>query len=472
MSFAITIDGVDKTSSIQWKTFRKRDNLNQQVDKCTFEVWKYGSHTYAPTIGDEVNVTRDGSVIFGGVIVRISENVEASTKLVYSIECVDYSQYLKRQLVTERYEDMTVQEIIDDLVTNYTVAGDSITTNGVEGALDIASISFNRLTVADSIQKLANALSYVWYVGYDKDIHFFPKNAEVAPYGLTDTSGNYIYNSLKIVEDISQVKNSVLVQGGDAVSASTRTEYFSGDGVIDLFSLASKFDAKPTVTVGGVAQTVGTEFIDQDASYDCMWDFNQKTLRFTSGNIPAAGTRNIVVTAKYRYPIVVKVPAPASQTAYGLYEHAITDKSIKSQDEAIKRAQASLTSYRSTLYEGEFKTNDDGLRSGQVLNINSTQRGKNIDVLIQSVDAKMQDPTATKLEYVVRFATLKSVGIIDYLQDQLRDKTIIEDDADTLLNYYPLEDGVSTSDSLATPSTTSPPYYVGTTAKMGYSTIG
>lgn len=458
MAFTVTIAAVDRTDKIQWRNFRKRDNLNQQVDHCSFEIWKYGTHTYLPSIGEEVVIARDGTTIFGGVITRIEERIEASQKLVYKIECVDYSQYLKRQLVTERYTSTTVGAIITDLVTNYTAAGDSITATNVVGSLPISSFSFDRLTVAQCLQKLADALSYVWYVDYDKDIHFFPKNAESAPESLSDTSNNYIYNSLKITSDLTQIRNSVLVQGGEVVSATSRTEYFSGDATRDQFALANKFNTKPTVTVGGSGQTVGVEFLDDDASFDVMWNYNEKYLRFTSGNIPASGTNNIVVSGTYLYPILVQVPAPTSIAVYGTYEFAITDKSIRSQDEAISRALATLETYRMSLYEGEFRTYTDGFRSGQVVTINSTQRGKNIDVLIQSVDAKLFDPEANTMEYTVRFATLKSIGIIDYLQEQLRNKEVIVDDDQVLTNYYPLTDELGFSDTLATPTTSTGPY--------------
>jgi hypothetical protein len=458
MSFSVTITGTDRTNKITFNTLRKRDNLNAQVDQCSFEIIRTGAETYEPEVGQSVVVARNGSTIFGGVILRIDETVEASTIIRYRVECVDYSQYLKRQLVTERYTNTTVGDIIDDLVDNYTAAGDGITANNVAGGLAIKSFSFDRLTVADCLQKLADALSYVWYVDYDKDIHFFPKNTESAPYGLTDTSANYIFNSLQITSDLSQIRNSVLVQGGEIVSASSRTEYFDGDGTKTQFSLANKYNTKPTVTVGGTAKTVGVEFLDDDASFAVMWNFNEKYLRFTSGNTPASGTNNIVVAGTYLYPIVVKVPAPASIAEFGLYEYAITDKSIRSQDEAIDRALADLNNYRSQLYEGQFRTYTDGLRSGQVLNINSTQRGKNIDVLIQSVDARMRDPEGNTLEYTVKFATLKSIGIIEYLQNQLRSKEVIVDDDETLTNFYPLEDTITSSDSLAAPTTSEGPY--------------
>lgn len=456
MSFVVTIDGNDRTSSVVFNSLRKTDNLNQQVDTLDFVVNRYGTLTFIPRLGEEVIVTRDGSTVFGGVILRVTENVQASTIVSYRVQCGDYSQYLKRQLVTERYENMSVSDIIDDLVTNYTTEG--FTTNGVSGAQLIGSISFNRLSVADSLQKLADALSYVWYVDYDLDIHFFPKNTEEAPFSLTDTSGNYIYNSLEIIEDLTQIRNSVLVQGGEAESTTPRTELFSGDGIRVQFGLANKFASLPTVEVGGVPQTVGVEYLDDDAPFDCMWNYNEKYLRFTAGNEPGSGTNNIEVSGNYLYPIVVTVPSPASQATYGTYQFAITDKSIRSQNEAIARAYAELQSYQNELHEGTFRSYDDGLRSGQVLEISSAQRGRSIEVLIQSVTARMRDPLGTTLEYEVRFATLKSIGIIEYLQNQLRSKEVIVDDQETLLNFFPLADSVGAGDSIATPTASTGPY--------------
>jgi len=466
---SVTIGGTNRTTSVVFGSLRKNDVLNQQVDTLDFKVRKYGTLTYVPELGDEVAVVKDGTTIFGGVVVRIEETLRSAKVLEYAVTCNDYSQFLKRQLVTERYESTDVGTIIDALVADYT--DDGFTTTNVQGAQAIESVSFNRLSVADCLQKLADAISYVWYVDYDKDIHFFPRNTETGP-AITDTSGNYIYESLTISQDLTQVRNTITVQGGESTSATTRTEQFNGDGTKAHFVLANKYASEPTVTVGGVAQTVGIDFLDDDASFDCLWNFNEKYIRFTSGNIPASGTNNIEVTGLYLYPIVVQVPAPASISAYGEYGFAITDKSIKSQDEAIARALAELTSYQNALYEGSFRSYDDGFRSGQVINISSAQRAKNIDVLIQSVRATMRDPNGATLEYDVRFATLKSLGIIEYLQNQLRSKEVIVDDDQTLLNYNPITgEEVDAGDSLAAPSSTTGPYLWGS-FNWGYGVWG
>jgi hypothetical protein len=453
----ITIDSIDRTSSVVFKTISKVDNLNQQVDNLRFGVRKYGSLTYSPTLNDEVIVALDGTRLFGGVIVKIDEVVTAKGIIDYTVTSNDYSQYLKRKLVTERYESMTVKAIIDDLIANY--ATDFTDTNTVTG-LTIDSISFNRLTVADCLEKLAKAISYVWYVDYYKDIHFFPKNTEVAPFNITDTSENYIRDSLKIIEDLTQMRNTVLVQGGETESTATRTETIAADGTNTQYTLINKFSVVPVVTVNAVAKTVGTEFLDSDASYQCMWNYNQKYIRFTAGNTPTAG-QTITVTAKYLYPIVVRVTAPSSIALFGTYEFAISDKTIQSQQEAIDRAQAELQTYQNQLYNGEFSTHESDLRSGQVINITSTLRSKNIDVLIQSVVMVPSDPDGNIVEYKVTFATLRDIGIIEFLQNQLRDKEILVGDTETLLNLFNLSDEIQFSDVLSAPTTDSPPYVYG-----------
>jgi len=465
MAVALTIAGEDRTNHVTFRSLKKTDSLNQQTDTLEFRIKKYGTKLYVPELGDEVTLSRDGTAIFGGVIVRVMEVRSSAHVLEYKVTCNDYSQYLKRELVTERYENASVLTIIEDLVDSYTT--DGFTTDNVSGALTVGSISFNRLNVADCLQKLADALSYVWYVDHEKDIHFFPKNTEPGP-TLTDTSGNYIYESLKIDEDLTQIRNVVLVQGGERESDTPRTEYFSGDGTRMQFALANKYASLPTVEVGGSPQTVGVEFLDDDGSFDCMWNFNEKYLRFTSGNTPGSGTNNIEVSGIYLYPIVVSVPNNPSIAEYGRYEFAITDKSIRTQDEAIRRAIAELTSFQNELYEGEFRTYDDGFRSGQVITINSAERMKNIQVLVQGVTAHMRDPLGIAFEYEVSFATLKSIGIIEYLQNQLRSKEIVVDDQETLLNFIALQDTVTSTDAIAVSTETGP--YVWGGFNWGYGT--
>lgn len=454
MATILKINTTDRSDNVVSTSIRKKDNLNERVDTLTFKVRTYGAKTFVPEINDDVQLVEDGTTIFGGVIVAISQSTQR--KIVeYEITCKDYAQYLDRQIVTERYEDSTLYDIVDDLITNYSTG---FTINNVGGAsLNINSVAFNRITLSECFKKLSKLTNYSWYVDYDKDIHFFNKNSEPAPFALTDTSGNYVYDSLKITEDLSQIRNSITVEGGTKIG-DERTVYADGDGTKDIFDTVLKFSNEPTVEVGGVAQTVGVDGLNDDASFDCMWNFNEKTIRFTSGNIPASGTNNIEFIGTPLVPILVRVPSAVSIAEYGLYEAVIKDKSIVSNEQAIERAKAELNAYAATINDGSFKTYTSGLRSGQILTINSTARGKTLNVLIQSVSMQYRDHEGLKPEYTVTFASLRSLGIIDYLLGQLDDEELSEGESETLLNYLQADEQISITDTIGTPTTTSPPY--------------
>jgi hypothetical protein len=433
----ITIDSIDRTNLVMFKSFKKTDKLNQLVDELMFDLRSHPDQTYKPSVGDEVIVTDDGTRIFGGVITTVDRSYEAMNLILHKVRCKDFTIYLERNLVAERYDSMTVDDIIDDIITNN---ASGFTTNNVNCPLTVETVLFNRVNVKDALQKLADLTGYSWYCDYNQDIHFIEKNAESAPYNLTDTSANYFFKSLILTDDFSQLRNSIYIRGGEATSSSSRTETFDGDGSKDTFALANKFAQKPTVTVGGVPQTVGLDFIDDDASYDCMWSFSGKYIRFTAGNTPASGTNNISASGFPLFPIQVQVQDPTSIATHGIYQHAIIDKTLKSREEAIRYGNAQLTAYANEIVEGSFDTDTQGLRSGQVININSATRGINEDYLIQRVVTKMKTPTVPT--YEVELASLRTIGIIEFLIDLLTaGDRLIDDSEDQVLEeaYFFLE---------------------------------
>ena len=198
-------------------------------------------------------------------------------------------------------------------------------------------------------------------------MHFFKKNDEAAPFNLTDTSDNYIFDSLVIRDDISQIRNRVKVRGGEAI-AESRTEKLSGNGEKLEFPLANKFSSKPTVTVNGSSKTVGLDFLDLDTDYQVMWSFQQKYIRFTAGNTTptptSPATTNINVTGTPLKPIVVQKQHNPSVVRYGVYEFLAINDSIRSRDEALQYAQAQLEAYANSIRAGSFDTYTGGLKSG------------------------------------------------------------------------------------------------------------
>lgn len=433
MSLTIKIQTVPRQSLVLLNSLKITNKINNRVDEANFTIKKQQNQTYRPQLNDEVVIENGTDVIFGGVIVKIEESAKAGEQVRYDVKCTDYSQYLRRKIVVERYEDTTLIDIIEDLVDNYT--SDGFTTTGVTLVKNITSFSFNGLTVSECFDKLAKSLSAYWYVDYNKDIHFFAKDTEVAPFNLTDTSNNYIYDSLQIVEDITQLRNKVTVRGGTNPSDTDRTETtVCQDAGQDVYPLGYKFAELPIVKVNSVAQTVGAEYLSDDTLVEVQWSYQQKYIRFTDGNLPSVNDV-IEIVGKIEIPVIVRIQDNNSSDQFGIFEYKIDDETISTNDEAISRALVELESYANELHEGSFSTYTAGLVAGQRLNINSDIRGKNIDVIIQAVTKRPIDHNGASIRYDIDFATVKTLGIIEYLQNSLINEQITEEAQETLLNF-------------------------------------
>lgn len=420
MTITLKINGVDRTSSVVKNSLQKSDVINEKADTLQFAVDKYGDKTFEPRAGDSVELFGDGQAIYKGLILTVKKSSEGHTLVRYEADCVDNTYFLTRVLVIQSYANTTINAIIADLIATY---APDFTASGVDADVAVESIAFNRISVSEALQKLANLSNYSWYVDYSNDIHFFVKNTERSPFNITDTSGNYIYDSLEVSEDISQLRNRVFIQGGEA-EGNVRTEQFNGDGVKKFFKLSNKFTRLPTVTVGGASKTVGVDFLDNDTDFDVLWNYNETYLKFTTA--PAAGTNNIQATGNPLYPILVQVEDAPSIAQYGLQEFSKTDKTIKSKKEAKDFAIAELQAYSQKISESSFSTYTPGLRSGQTITVNSTARNINEDFLIQRVSFSMVSQQTGI--YNVELATLKAVTLVDFLINQLREKGSISED--------------------------------------------
>lgn len=461
MSVTLTIGGTDRSGVIEFNSLRRSNKINDKTDRLTFDILRGGSKTYTPVVGDEVILTVDSVREFGGVIVRIDEQLETPKLIRYSVECKDFSHVFDRELVTQNYTSTTVEAIIQDIVDTHTTG---FTYTNVDAPIAVTSISFNRLTPSKCLQKLANKTNYHWYVDYNKDVHFKAKSGESAPFNLTDDEtssdyGKYIYMSLKQEKDFSQIRNTILVEGGEKEGAE-RTITRDGADTSDegVLNLEYKFSEKPAVEVDSVTQTVGIDFLDDDASFDVMWNFNEKYLRWTIGNEPTSGDV-IEITGTPLFPILVNVPDNDSIGEFGVYEHAIRDTTIRSDDEAIERAIAEINAYGNSIVEGSFKTYEPGLRAGQVITITDSFRNIDENVLIQSVSLRSITPSGDRLEHNVKYATLKTIGILDFLQEQILDENIREGTLEQLLSLVRVQDNTAvTSDTLDAPITSTSPY--------------
>jgi hypothetical protein len=463
---SVLIDGIDKSSLIDWKSVRREQVLTKESDKLSFLLRKHNGQTYKPTVGDEVILTINATKEFGGYIVELQEDVEGRVEYIKCI-CKDYTHELDRQLVSKTYEAMTVNAIIADLTTTFATG---ITDNNVNCTTLIDSVTFNYLPISQCLQRLTDIVEgYDWYIDYNKDVHFFFSESVASTFDLTDTSGNYVYNSLALRQDTHQLRNEVIVRGGLLTSTTLRTEFLSGDGTKTVFPLATKFANLPTVAISSVNKTVGVENID-GAGFDCYWNYNEKSLKFTVA--PANGTSNITVIQYPQYPLILQKRSESSVTSYGLFQSVIVDKNIRDLETAGLRADVELLKYSEPEKTADFLTYTSGLMTGQTINVNSTIRGINQDYKIQSIRSSLKTPNTDELVHEVSCITAEDLGINDILARLLikNPSDQIQIQADEFVERIrQLSESFTIIDNTPTATEVIGPFLYGT-AIMGFST--
>lgn len=170
--------------------------------------------------------------------------------------------------------------------------------------------------------------------------------------------------------------------------------------------------------------------------YDALYSFNEKIITFASAPDSAHVT---LWTAQPYLPIIIQYRDLASISEFGEYQFKVIDKSIKTKDGAKQRANEEILAYAQDINEAMFKTYSDGLIVGQTINVQSTIRGTNLDLIINSVTAKARTPEI--LEYIVTCVSTKTMGIIYWLQNQ-----ILKDNQEIIIDENELSDK---TDSLA-----------------------
>jgi hypothetical protein len=328
-----------------------------------------------------------------------------------------WSSILKRQYRATATAAGTVNVSVDDV--RIVQATTYFSQAGVRDAQSpfLGSVKFNYEQGSAAIKEVAEAVGNDWYVDPLRVLYFYQPASISAPFSLTDTSANFIWNSLQVNRDISTIKNQVYVRGGEYQGVSTDFDV-EADGI--ALNYRSPYRIKNlTVTVAAVGKTVGVDNLDDPASFDCLYNYQEKTLKFKAATKPTAG-QTVRMTGNPMIPVIVKKGDPTSISTYGIFEFAIIDKSIITQQAARDRATAELRNYRNNLLEGTFKTTTSGLRAGQIISINNTTHNINETFVIKSLIFTCRSPDT--FFYETQLVSTRTFGIIEYLLGLLRDQ--------------------------------------------------
>lgn len=425
MSITLEVNGTDRTNQIKWRTLKKKSVLTRQPDMLTFSLLNYSSKTWRPSIGDTVELFDGADTIFAGNVVQTDDSLSGGLLKDFVVTCKDYTHLLDRNLVSKNYAGMSGTDIVDDIITTF-CAGGGFTTGNVDVPYVVSAVSFNYLTPSQCFQKICEMIpGYDWYVDYDKDIHFFLQGTRSAPFSLDDTSGNFIYDSLSVDSDNTQIRNHITVRGGKTegtavdnqqVADGKQRVFFVGYN-LETFLAYKALAATPT---SFSALTVGRDGIDDPTGFNALYNPDQGLLIFPDATKPAVNDV-IKYTGVPVFPLITQQLDPVSIAAYGTYQYLIVDRTITTKLAANQRAQAELLQYANPITRASFMTTTSGLLPGQVITINCPLRGISGSYKISKIDMKLKTPSASSSDFIFTIeavSTLK-VNLVDILNKLL-----------------------------------------------------
>lgn len=398
MALVITVGGVDVSQYVDVKNLTITQVLTRRGDTAKFDVLDSTlAMTFAPmqqvTITDEL-----GNTLFAGVAsqVRMMTDMGPAVNRWRFYQCQDWSYYLQHTLANKKYQAMTVDAIVKDLLASFP-PGVAITTNNVQAQLPtIQTFNANHLTLADAFDKLvklSNATAFLmWDVDPAKDLHFYDQyHVPPADVTLSDAVptgngyANYRRDTWYYDQDATQFANQVTFRGGTTLSIDY-TQTWVGNGQQTSFPFDYPPDTSsqnggytPTVTVAGVGQTValdtGAGFGANQALVSVAQDSQTATLRFAS---PPASGAVIQATYVYDIPVLVRRKNVSSVASYGVWEQYLVDTTVKSLQEAAQKAGSTLAQFASPLATARMDvdmTYRGNLGAGQLVTLVNGQFG-------------------------------------------------------------------------------------------------
>lgn len=472
-SYQVKANTVDVSSSIDWSSIDHVEVLTKEVSTFKFNVKLYGSK-YVPAVGDQIDAYETDSSLttyhrFGGTITEIETTIQGLLKTA-QVTATDWGYKMDGKLIVASYTNMDPADIIAAIVP----AGFDATTYVQRAGFTIASIKFNYLQPTKCIQKLATLLGWQWYIDADKKVHFFLAESNNAPFPIDDTTGGVEFETIDVDVNLQNMKNSVFVIGGVQKVSFTPTnevDVYLGDGTQTNFPLRYAYtDATCAVALNGVAQTVGlANQVTDITAFDCIYDRTNKTVTF---NTPPPNGQVIEVLGVAEIPIVAHAIDPAAITAYGEFQDAIFDSQIKTTEEAHMRAQAEILLFGHAVYDVKFYTRTPGLRIGQNIVFNSTKFGvSNYPLVIKRIEGRGN--LSGEIRYQVECIGSDNVTFVDIMSTILQqENSQTQVDNVTLEVLLPVPEATVGVDALHAPTSTTGPYFVGTTAVVGFFTMG
>jgi len=109
----------------------------------------------------------------------------------------------------------------------------------IETSIAFDDFKMNRTKPTETMQRIADALGWYWFIDYDKNIWLFPRTTTAAPITVNETSNNF--SNLAISYDTSRLVNRQVVRGSEETSYSKYSQVIEGNSIAREWIMKNKF---------------------------------------------------------------------------------------------------------------------------------------------------------------------------------------------------------------------------------------
>jgi hypothetical protein len=300
-------------------------------------------------------------------------------------------------------EGVTIGQIYDGLLPNTTLFPATTLFPG-GNVSNIPQATFVYDTVSNVLDALATAASssgvlYYWMIDYNKQLWFVPYTTLTGP-TIDGTQVEMKNNPTTVQRGNPLYRNTQYVLGGLALTP-TQVETRTGDGTTRTWAMGFPLASIPSVSIGGVPQTVAIKGSPTGASiYAAAFYWAQGDAVITQDQSLAAITSPTTVVFTYigQYPSII-ASTNSAQVAYqasidgtsGIVETVQIDNTLTSISNGLVEASQLLTRYAQQGVLAIMTTRQTGFAPGQLITVNLPMHGLyNVSMLVESVLASDQ----------------------------------------------------------------------------------
>lgn len=400
--FSISLAGVTLTQpagAIIAGSLNFHDEISQRSE-VTITVWTDPSAggVYSWAFGTPV-IIRDATsaLLFSGFVMDDAVTKPGfSARLLHSLTINDNHCLADKRLFAGSFLGDTAGQMVQ-AIWQQTLAQEGVTLSPATigaGSL-ISEAKWNYEQVSTIFDQLASQSNYWWNIDKNRVLSFLPYGAVAAPFLLDGTQVDQM-SSLKVEFGNRQYRNRQYTIGATDRTG-LLTETFVGNGASVAFTLRYEISSVKSVSVNGVAQSLGVKGVDNGKPF--YYAVGDAVIAQDPANPPLTGAQTLSVTYTGRYPVVGLAQSNsliiAQQSLEGLgtgfVETKYTDTKLTTLGAAFNVAQALLQHYGSSMTTLSFRTQMTGLAPGQLLSVNLACFNLNESMLVRSIDTTDAD---------------------------------------------------------------------------------